>query len=49
MRIKDVFKDENKGEGMGVIDLINRLVEILRLEAEELWDATQQALKPVKP
>ena len=39
LRIEDVFKDEDEEEGVGVIDLINGLVEILRLEAEELQDA----------
>ena len=38
LRIKDVFKDKNKKEGINITDLINRLVEILRLEAEELQD-----------
>ncbi len=31
------------------MDLINRLVKILRLEIEELQDAAQQAFAPVKP
>ena len=39
MRIEDVFEDKDKEKGVDVIDLINRLVEILRLETEELWDA----------
>ncbi len=34
---------------MGVMDFINRLVEILQLEIEELWDVIQQAFKPVEP
>ena len=32
-----------------VTDLINGLVEILRLETEELRDAAQQAFEPVEP
>ena len=32
-----------------VTDLINGLVEVLRLETEELWDAAQQAFAPVEP
>ena len=32
-----------------VTDLINGLVEILRLEAEELRDAAWQAFAPVEP
>ena len=38
MRIKDIFEVEDGEEGASVTDLINRLVEILWLEAEELWD-----------
>ena len=49
LEMENVFKDEDKEEGVGVIDLINGLVEILRLETEELRDAAQQAFKPVKP
>ncbi len=36
MEIGDVFKDKDGEEGIGVMDLINGLVEILWLEAEEL-------------
>ena len=32
-----------------VTDLINGLVEILRLETEELQDAARQAFEPVEP
>ena len=49
LRMKDVFKDEDKKKGAGVTDLINGLVKILRLEIEELWDAVWQVFKPVKP
>ena len=35
--------------GINVTDFINGLVEILRLEAEELRDATWQAFKSVEP
>ena len=49
LEIEDVFKDENGEEGVGVMDLISGLVEILRLEAEELQDATRQAFEPVEP
>ena len=41
MEIDDVFEDEDEEEGAGVMDLINGLVEILRLEAEELLDAVR--------
>jgi len=34
---------------VGVIDLINGLVEKLRLETEELRDAVWQVFEPVEP
>ena len=39
MRIENVFKVKDEEEGIGVMDFINGLIEILRLEAKELWDA----------
>ena len=36
LEIKDVFKDKDKEEGVGVMDLINGLIQILRLETKEL-------------
>ena len=49
LRIEDVFKDKGKEGGVGVIDLINGLVKILRLEIKKLQDAAQQAFKLVEP
>ena len=49
MEIEDVFEDEDEEEGAGVTDLINGLVEILRLEIKELQDVVWQAFKPVEP
>ena len=49
MEIGDIFKDENGEEGAGVTDLINRLVEILRLETLELQDIAWEAFAPVEP
>ncbi len=49
LKINNVFKDEDEEKGVGVMDLINRLVEILWLEALELQDAAQKAFTPVKP
>ena len=49
LEIEDVFKDEDEEEGTGVMDLINGLVEILRLETEELRNAARQAFAPVEP
>ena len=36
MEIGDVFEDKDEEEGVGVMDFINGLVEILQLEIEEL-------------
>ncbi len=49
LRIENVFEVKNEKKGTGVIDLIKGLVEILRLETEELWDTAQQAFEPVEP
>ena len=49
LRIEDVFEDEDEEKRAGIIDLINGLVEILRLEAKELRDAARQAFEPVEP
>jgi len=49
LEIRDVFKAEDEEKGAGVIDLINGLVEILRLETKELQDVVQKALAPVEP
>ena len=49
MRIKNVFEVKNKEEGIGVMDLINGLVEVLWLEIEELRVTAQEALAPVEP
>ena len=38
MEIGDVFKDKDEEKGVGIMDFINGLVEILWLEAEELRD-----------
>ena len=49
LEIKDVFKDEDEKKGISVTDLINGLVEILRLEIKELRDAARQAFRLVEP
>jgi len=49
LEINNVFKDEDKKEGVGVTDFIKGLVKILWLEIEELWDATREALALVEP
>ena len=48
MRIEDVFKVKNKEERVGVIDFINRLVEILWLEVEGLQGTARQVFEPVE-
>ena len=49
MEIGDVFKDKDEEQGTGIMDLINGLIEILQLEAEELQDIVRQAFEPVEP
>ncbi len=49
MEIRDVFKGEDEEEGVGVMDFINGLVEILRLEIEELQVIVWEAFAPIKP
>ena len=49
LRIEDIFKDKAKEKGIGVTNLINGLVKILRLEVEELRVAAQEAFAPVEP
>ncbi len=46
MEINNVFKDKDGEKGIGVMDFINGLIEILRLETEELRNAAQQAFAP---
>ena len=47
--IRDVFKDEDEEERVGIMDFINGLVEILRLEIEELQVIVWEAFAPIKP
>jgi len=46
--MQDVFKDKDKERGDGVIDLINRLVDLLLLETKAVWDVWQEGIKPIK-
>ena len=38
LEMQDVFKNENKKRGDGVIDFINGLVDYLLLETKAVWD-----------
>ena len=49
LEIEDIFKDEDGGERVGIIDLISGLVEILWLETRGVQDNARQALAPVEP
>ena len=51
MEIDNLFKDKNKEEGVGVTDLINRIVQVLKKDLERLTVSTQNTglIKPVKP
>ena len=50
MEIKELFKDKDREEGVGVIDLINRIVQILKEDLYwvriSIWDV--ELIKPVK-
>ena len=50
LEIKIIFKDKTKEEGVGVIDLINRIVQVLKEDLERLAISTQDAglIEPVK-
>ena len=39
LEMQDVFKDKDKERGDGVMDLINRLADLLSLETRAVWDA----------
>jgi len=38
LEMQDVFKDKDKERGDGIMDLINRLVDLLLLETKAVWD-----------
>ena len=43
MEIDNLFKNKNKEEGVGITDLINRIVQVLREDLERLVISTQDA------
>jgi hypothetical protein len=47
--MQDIFKDENKEEGDGVIDLILVVVELLRRDISRLVVEVREVLELVKP
>ena len=51
MEIKELFKDENKKGGVGIIDLISRIVQVLKGDLYWVKISMQdtELIKPVKP
>ena len=51
MEINNLFKNKNEEEGVGVIDLINRILRVLKEDLYWLRISTQDAglIEPVKP
>ena len=50
MEIRIIFKNKAKKKGVGIIDLINWLVQVLRKDLKRLAISTQNAglMEPVK-
>ena len=46
--MQNVFKDKDGERGSSVTDLINRLVDLLSLETQAVWHATQEGFNPVE-
>ena len=44
----DIFKDEAKEEGDGVMDLITAVVQLLRRDINRLVKTALEKLKPIK-
>ena len=49
LEMQDVFKDKDEERGDGVMDLINRLVDLLLLETRAVWDAWQDGIELIEP
>ena len=45
----NVFKDEDKEEGVGITDLINAVLGLLRVQLKEMVSAIRDILRPIKP
>ena len=50
MEIKELFKDKNKEEGVGIIDLISKIVQVLKGDLYWVKISVQKAglIEPVK-
>ena len=48
LEMQDVFKDENGERGGSVTDLIYGLVDLLSLETQAVWYATQKGFNPIE-
>ena len=50
LEIKTIFKDKAKEKGVGVMDFINRIVQVLKEDLERLVISTQDTglMEPVK-
>ena len=46
--MQEVFKDEDEERGDSVTDLIYGLVDLLLLETQAVWYATQEGFNPIK-
>ena len=42
LEIKELFEDKNKKKKVGVINLINQLIQVLRKELAQLRDSVQK-------
>jgi len=49
LEIIEVFKDKDKEEEVGIMDLIRQVLQLLRAELEELVDVAQAIMEPIKP
>ena len=50
LEIRTIFKDKAKKEGVGITDLINRIIQVLKEDLERLAISTQNAglMEPVE-
>jgi len=48
LEIIKVFKDEDEEEEVSIIDLIRQVLQLLRVELEELVDVAWAIMEPIK-
>ena len=48
MEIEKLFKDEDKKEKVGVMDLINRIIQVLKRELVQLRNSVQELDKEIR-